>query len=150
MSEHPFTLDQIRYQAQDQALAFLLASIVYFKEQGCSPLPFIASVGNTLAPRWKDLQGFGAHVVMEHLALHVVALGGHIVAMTGDDVLSCATLSHIPSTEILKSFALSRDDADVIWDVFQPIAASLYLWYAWSREQDEVTFKLSRTRLPIV
>lgn len=148
MAEPAFTPEQIRHQAQENALAFLLASVVYFKEQGRSPHQFIAAVGNTLAPRWKHLKGHGAQVVMDTLALHIVSLGGTLVAMAGNDALAHATFADVPSPDVLKLFGLTRHDADAIWDIFKPIAASLKLWYTWSREEDEVTFKLSRTRLP--
>jgi hypothetical protein len=147
VAEHPFNLEQIRHQAQENALAYLLASVVYFKEQGHSPHQFIASLGNTLAPGWKELRNHGAEVVLDTLALHIVSLGGILVAKTGDDALAFATFAHLPSSDVLKYFGLTRNEADAIWDIFKPIATSLKLWYTWSREQDEVTFKLSRTRL---
>jgi hypothetical protein len=121
---------------------------VYFKEQGRSPHQFIAAVGNTLAPRWKELKGHGASVVMDNLALHIVSLGGNTVGIAGDDDLAYATFAHVPSSDVLKFFGLTRDGADAIWDIYKPMATSLKLWYTWSRQQDEVTFKLSRTKLP--
>jgi hypothetical protein len=148
VAEPTFSSEQIRHQAQENALAFLLASVVYFKKQGRSPHQFIAVVGNTLAPRWKDLQGHGAQVVMDTLALHIASLGGTLVGITGDDTLAFATFTQVPSAEDLKFFGLTRDDADIIWNIYKPIATSLKLWYTWSRQQDEVTFKLSRTKLP--
>ena len=148
MAEHTFTFEQIRHRAQENALSFLLATVVYFKEQGRTPHQFIDSLGSTLAPGWRDLKGHGAQVVMDTLALHVVSLGGTLVAMAGDDEMALATFSHVPSSDALKLFGLSRNDADAIWDIFKPAAASLNLWYAWSRQQDEVTFRLSRTKLP--
>ena len=148
MVEPTFTSEQIRHQAQEDALAFLLASIVYFKEQGRSPHEFIVSVGNTFAPRWKALKGHGADVVLDTLALHIASLGGTLVALTGNDAVAYATFAHVPSSDALKFFGLTTNDADTIWDIFKPIATSLKLEYEWSREQDEVTFKLSRTRMP--
>jgi len=150
VTEPIFNFEQIRHQAQENALAYLLASVVYFKEQDRSPHQFIVAVGNILAPGWKDLKGHGAQVVMDTLALHVVSLGGTIVAIAGDDDLASATIAHVPSSDALKFFGLTRNNADAIWDIFKPIAISLKLWYSWSRQQDEVTFKLSRTRLPDV
>ena len=147
MAEHPFNFEQIRHQAQENALAYLLASVVYFKEQNHSPHQFIAGLGNILAPGWKELKNHGAEVVMDTLALHIVSLGGTLVAKVGDDALAFATFAHLPPSDVLKSFGLTRNEADAIWDIFKPIATSLKLWYTWSREQDEVTFKLSRTRL---
>lgn len=147
MAEPAFTLEQIRHQAQENALAFLLASVVYFREQGSSPQQFIAALGNTLAPGWKNLMGHGPRVVMDVLALHIVSLGGKLVAMAGDDDLTYATFTHLPPADTLKFLGLARHDADAIWDLYRPIAGSLKLWYEWSREQDEVTFKLSRTKL---
>jgi len=147
VAEHPFNFEQIRHQAQENALAYLLASVVYFKDQGHSPHQFIAGLGNILAPGWKELKDHGAEVVMDTLALHIVSLGGTLVAKVGDDALAFATFAHLPPSDVLKSFGLTRNEADAIWDIFKPIATSLKLWYTWSREQDEVTFKLSRTRL---
>lgn len=72
------------------------------------------------------------------------------MAIAGDDDLASATIAHVPSSDALKFFGLTRNNADAIWDIFKPIATSLKLWYSWSRQQDEVTFKLSRTRLPEV
>lgn len=82
------------------------------------------------------------------LALHIVSLGGNTVGIAGDDELAYATFAHVPSTDVLKFFGLSRDEADAIWEIYKPMANSLNLWYTWSRQQDEVTFKLSRTQLP--
>lgn len=148
VAEPRFTFEQIRHQAQENALAFLLASVVYFKEQSHSPHEFITVVGNTLASRWKDLKGEGPQVVMDTLALHIVSLGGSLVAMAGSDALAFATFAHVPSYDLLKSFDLTSKEADAIWDIFKPIAASLNLEYEWTREQDEVTFKLSRSSTP--
>ncbi len=148
MAEPTFTYEQIRHQAQENALAFLLSSVVYFKEQGHSPHQFIAVVGNTLAPKGKGLKGHGAQVVMDTLALYIVSLGGTIVAIAGDDDLASATFAHVPSSDVLKFFGLTSIEGDAIWDIFKPMATSLKLWYTWSRQHDEVTFKLSRTRLP--
>lgn len=150
MAEPTFTFEQIRHQAQENALAFLLASIVYCKEQGRSPHQFMAAVGNTLAPGWKSLKHHGARVVLDMLALHVVSLGGNTVGIAGDDDLAYATFAHVPSFDALKFFSLSRDEADAIWEIFKPMATSVQLWYTWSRQQDEVTFKLSRAKLPDV
>jgi hypothetical protein len=144
MPEPTFTFEQIRHQAQENALAYLLASVVYCKEQRHSPQQFMAAVGHTLAPGWRGLKDHGAQVVMDRLALHVASLGGTLVATAGDDAVAYATFAHLPSADVLKSFGLTRDEVDAIWDIFQPIAASLKLEYAWSREQDQVTFKLSR------
>ncbi|HEX6484755.1 MAG TPA: hypothetical protein VF043_38410 [Ktedonobacteraceae bacterium] len=147
MPEPRFTNEQIRHQAQEDALAYLLASIVYFKKQGRSPQEFIAVVGETLVPLWKKLKGHEAQVVMDALALHMVSLGAKLVAAEGDDDLAFATFARVPSSDLLKIFGLSKDEADVIWDIFKPIATFLNLKYTWSREQDEVTLKLSRPGL---
>ena len=144
VAEPKFTYEQIRHQAQENALAFLLASVVYFKEQGRPPHEFFTFVGYTLVPVWKKLKGHEPTVVMDSLALHMVSLGGTLVSMTGNDDLAFATFARVPSSDILKIFGLSRDEADVIWDIFKPIATFLNLEYTWSREQDEVTLKLSR------
>ena len=144
VTEPRFTYEQIRHQAQENALAFPLASVVYFREQGRSPHEFIAFVGNTLAPRWKDLRGHGAEVVMDTLALHIASLGGTLVGLVGNNTLAYATFAHVPSSDVLKFFGLTSNDADAIWDLFKPIATSLKLEYEWSRGEDEVTFKLSR------
>jgi hypothetical protein len=85
---------------------------------------------------------------MDNLALHIVSLGANTVGMFGDDDLAYATFAHVPSSDVLKFFGLTRDEADAIWDIYKPMATSLKLWYTWSRQQDEVTFKLSRTKLP--
>ena len=147
VAEPKFTYEQIRHQAQENALAFLLASVVYFKEQGRPPHEFFTFVGYTLVPVWKKLKGHEPTVVMGSLALHMVSLGGTLVSMKGNDDLAFATFARVPSSDLLKILGLSRDEADAIWDIFKPIATSLKLWYTWSRQQDEVTFKLSRTRL---
>src|SRR6266699_5021401 len=144
VAEPKFTYGQIRHQAQENAIAFLLASVVYFKEQGHPPHEFFAFVVNTLVAVWKDLKGHEPTVVMDALALHVVSLGGTLVSMKGNDDLAFATFARVPSSDLLKIFGLSRDEADAIWDIFKPIATFLNLEYTWSRQQDEVTLKLSR------
>ena len=148
MAEPKFTYEQIRHQAQEDALAYLLTSVVYFKEQNRPPHEFITFVGNTLVPVWKKLKGHDTLVVMDALALHMVSLGATIVSMKGNDELVFATFARVPSSDLLKIFGLSRDEADAIWNIFKPIATFLNLEYTWSREQDEVTFKLARTEPP--
>jgi hypothetical protein len=147
VAEPRFTHEQIRHQAQEDALAYLLASVVYFKKQGRSPQEFIAVVGEILVPLWKKLKGHEAQVVMDALALHMVSLGAKLVAAEGNDDLAFATFAQVPSSDLLKLFGLSRDEADAIWDIFRPIAAFLNLEYSWSRQQDEVTLKLLRPEL---
>ena len=147
-AEHKFTFEQIRHQAQENALAYLLASVVYHKERSQSPQQFMTAVGHILAPGWKDLKGHGAQVVMDTLALHIVSLGGTLVSTTGDDAIAFATFAHLPSSEVLKFFGLTKHEADAIWDIFKPIATSLKLEYEWAREQDQITLKLSRSGAP--
>ena len=147
VEEPRFTHEQIRHQAQEDALAYLLASVVYFKEQRRSPQEFIAAVGEALVPLWKKLKNHEVPVVMDALALHMVSLGARLVATEGNDDLAFATFAQVPSFDLLKIFGLSRDEADAIWDIFKPIATFLNLEYSWSRQQDEVTLKLSRPGL---
>lgn len=146
MVEHAFTFEQIRHQAQEDALAYLLASVVYFKRRGHSPHEFVTAVGGALVPGWKSLKGHRAQVALDTLALHIVSLGGTLVGMAGDGDLAFATFAHLPPSDVLKPFGLTRSEADAIWDIFEPISAALGLWYEWSREQDEVTFRLARTK----
>jgi hypothetical protein len=148
VAEPKFTYEQIRHQAQEDALAYLLASVVYFKEQNRPPHELITFVGNTLVPLWKKLKGHDTLVVMDALALHMVSLGATIVSMKGNDELVFATFARVPSSDLLKIFGLSRDEADAIWNIFKPIATFLNLEFTWSREQDEVTFKLERREPP--
>ncbi|HLH62720.1 MAG TPA: hypothetical protein VKV20_13635 [Ktedonobacteraceae bacterium] len=148
MAGPKYTYEQIRHQAQENALAYLLAAVVFFKQQARSPQQFFAFVGKTLLPEWQHLKGHGPRVVIETLGLHIVSLGATLVAMEGDDELAYATFAHLPPSDRLKFLGLSRDEADAIWDIYAPIAASLNLTYTWSRQQDEVTFKLARAKLP--
>ncbi len=85
---------------------------------------------------------------MDTLALHIVSLGGTLMATAGNDVVAYATFAHLPSSDVLKSFGLTRNEADAIWDIFKPIARSLKLEYEWAREQDQITLKLSRSGSP--
>jgi hypothetical protein len=80
--------------------------------------------------------------------IRLVSLGGILVATAGDDAVAFATFAHLPSSDVLKSFGLTRNEADAIWDIFKPIATSLKLEYEWSREQDQVTLKLSHSGSP--
>jgi hypothetical protein len=139
-----FTPDQLAKQAEGNATALALATIAYLQDHHLDIDEYWASVGRRFAPGWVGLQGQTMKDFAQEAALNMVSVGGTLRSLSGDDFEAEAVILGWPSDEDCTFFALDYADIDPFWNIFQPIAESLGVHYAWKRQGDEVTLIFSR------
>ena len=131
-----FTLEEIRAQAQTNASAGILMVLVLARHHG-QPLTDAARfMGQVFAPSWDETQGQGAREVARWVALNAVTCGAELSRLDGNEQQAEVAVAGWPSEEDLALFDLSRDEADLIHELYHPIAERLGLSYAWRRDGD--------------
>lgn len=144
MAGGEFTSHELYEQAEANLTAFILTTIAYLKEHNQSPQEWITFIGTRFAPAWQQAKDQGAKAAIELLVLNLLATGGTLRLLQGDDTQAEATIVDWPPDGILEFFRLTQDDADNLYDIFKPIAASLNLHYQWHRKGNRVIFKFTR------
>jgi hypothetical protein len=139
-----FTPEQIANQAEGNATALALATIAYLRDHSLDIYEYCASVGRQFAPGWAELQGQTMKDIAQAAALNMVSVGGTLQSLSGDDSQAQAVILGWPSEDDLTFFTLDYADIDPFWNIFQPIAESLGVHYAWKRQGDKVTMIFSR------
>ncbi len=139
-----FTDEEIAIQSMRNARATGLALIVHGREHGETPDQVGRWLGAIFAPGWEEIRGQGARPAARAAARNSVSLGGELRQLSGDEREAQATLAGWPDQAILDYFSVSRDEADALFTVFEPIAEHLGLDYRWQREGDAVTLTFAR------
>lgn len=141
----PFTSEEICEQATGNAGALSLVLLAYARERGES-LPEVARfAGRIFAPGWDTERGKGARVAARWAALNAVSCGSTLQRLTEDSKRASTTVSGWPTDEDLAFVGLSRDEADALFEVFDPIATRLGLRYSWRRDGDAVEMTFEET-----
>ena len=137
-----FTSEQISQRAQGNVNSLCLVMVAYLKEHDLSQDGFWSFVGRQFAPGWE--QGASAKDVALEAALNMVSGGWELRSSSGDESQAQAVLGGWSSEESMARFGLTQEEADSVWGVFEPIAASLGYDYEWHRQGDEVKISISR------
>jgi hypothetical protein len=136
--------EELYTTVQENAIAFALSSLAYLKEQGKSADELIQSAGERLIPSWKTLSEQGARVFAQHISLNITALGGQPISIEGNRTHAEVTFKDWIHLEHAKTFGLTREEADMWWNIFKPIADSMHLHYSWQRQGTQIQIKISR------
>ncbi len=134
-----FTPEEIAEAAKGNVYALCLVAIAYARAHGLSPAGFWDFVGHELAPSWD--QGLNAMDLASGAAINMVSAGCDLRSLSGDETQATAVLGGWPPEQ---RHGLSQDEADTVWEVFGPIAASNGYSYRWHRQGDEVTITVVR------
>lgn len=143
-SRGDYSSGELYATAQENAIAFALVGLAYIKEQGGEPQDLIQLAGKRIAPSWKVLQKHGAADFLRTIAQNIAALGGEVQSFSGDETQARATFSDWIHPQQASSYGLTREEADIWWDVFLPIAESIDLHYQWQRNNNTIDVTISR------
>jgi len=125
--------------AQMALSAFLAGTMGFLKERNISIQEWVSYIGEQFEGSLGDLEGEEASRVMEHLlTLQVLPLGAEVTSsqITQDKVEvkltplpSRAVLEKFGTTprEFLRGFAISQNDFEAIYGIYEPAAKSIGL-----------------------
>ncbi len=134
-----FTPEEIAEAAKGNVYSLSLVAIAYARAHGLSPAGFWDFAGHEFAPLWD--QGLNAMDLASGAAVNMVSAGCDLRSLSGDETRATAVLGGWPPEQ---RFGLSQDEADTVWGVFRPIAASRGYSYEWHRQGDEVAMTFLR------
>lgn len=139
-----YTDDEITFQTRQHAsvLPYLMAAFAI--ECGRTPDDAAAFVGRVFAPGWEEARGQGALVVVRSMALNLVAAGGDLRSLNGDEGHAEARVAGLSGDEEIAFMGLSREEADRFNGSFVPIAEYLGLRATWRRESEEIVLTVDR------
>jgi hypothetical protein len=133
-----FTDDEILYWAQMNFTYLFLGTLAFLKNHSLSPEDYVNSLARQFAAGWEPLRSGGPAEVARAAALNAVSTGSTLRSLSGDAEMGEAVVEGWPSAEALSFFGQTRSDAEVLWNIFEPIAAHLGLHYKWEREGDAI------------
>lgn len=136
-------LEELLDHAEENLTAVILATAAYTKERQLSFADWVEFVSTRVAPTWDEALGRGPMDVARLAALNVVASGGDVHELSGDEGharLRCTW----PEAEDLEFFGLTREDLDPFFDAYVPVAAHLGLTYQHRRDGDQITMEFTR------
>lgn len=134
--------EELLDHAEENVTALILGTIAYLREQGLPVDGWVTYLGERVAPSWEEVKGQGARDVARLVALNVMAAGGDVHALSGDDnaaELQCSW----PDAEDLTFFDLTREDLDPFLDIYQPITAYLGLSHEAHRAGEQITVMIT-------
>jgi len=139
-----FTDEEIALQTRQHASALPYLMTAFAIECGRTPDDAAAFVGRVFASGWEDARGQGALAVVRSMALNLIASGGELRSLIGDEGHAEARVTGLSGEEELAFIGLSREDADRFNGSFAPIAAHLGLLTAWRREGEEIVLTVDQ------
>jgi hypothetical protein len=138
------SLEEIYRQALSNysSLGYLMVALA--RAYGRAPEDVTAYVGRIHGPAFEQLAGLGAMGILRRAALNVVAAGGELQSMSGDDHRAQASLTGLPVEEEAAFFGVSLDDADRYYGSYAPICARAGFSFEWHRVGDEIMFLVEK------
>ncbi len=141
--ENALTLEEKLRKAQGSLNAFILAAILYLKENDLPVAAFWHFLGRRHARGW-DPKMTAIEFLREDAAF-LISIGCRLHSLSGDASRAEAVVTSWPpdgdwtAENFLAFFDLSQEDADSFWEAYEPMAHHLGLDYRWRRTGDEVT-----------
>jgi CubicO group peptidase (beta-lactamase class C family) len=139
-----FPSERLLEQAQGNFNAIVCTTIAYLKERGLPLDDYVNYVGQKLAPSWDSTQAASARDTAENAALNLVASGGQVLALTGNEQQAEVLVTNSPPPDFLEMAGISAADADAFNGVFHVIAGTLGLRFEQQRTDNQVRLRFSR------
>jgi len=136
--------EHLYVHAQQNLVAMSLAGLLYAKAQGRTATDFVEFVGEKAVSCWEPMRGLGAFEMLHEVSVNLAAVGGQVLALSGCAVQAQATLSDWVPEDVRTVLGLSRDDTDVLWDLYKPIATYLDLHYTWVRRGEYFVVRVTQ------
>ncbi len=137
-----FSPEEIAQAAQNNVNLFCFAVVAYAKAHDLSPAESWAFIGRGFAPGWE--QGLSITEIARRAARNMVSAGCTLQALAGDEFQAEAIMAAWPSARAFDRFGLTPAEADSVFDIFKPIAATLGCHYQWQRQNDTITMTFTR------
>src|SRR6186997_2243490 len=112
--------EELLDHAEAAFAAAVLSVIAFGKERGFPVAEWVEYAGSRVAPTWDEVKGRGAHDVARLAALNIVAIGGELHELSGDDARAELSFTW-PDAEDLALFNLTREDVDPFLKVYAPV-----------------------------
>ncbi|HEX8996257.1 MAG TPA: hypothetical protein VF812_09525 [Ktedonobacterales bacterium] len=144
MSAPAFTEDELRRQAQGNAMATLLTTIAFLKRGGGSVTDWTRFVAEQFAPSWREAAEWDAMQLARAWALNWVSVGARAESVEGDARRAEVVVTNWPADQDLKELDLTRDDIDQFIGICVPLTESVGAHIAWSREGDRISMTITR------
>lgn len=139
-----FPPERLLEQAQGNFNAIVCTTIAYLKERGLPLDDYVTYVGQKFAPTWDGMQAASAKEFAESAALNLVASGGQVLALTGDEHQAEVLMTNSPPADYLEMAGISTADADTFNGVFHAVAGALDLHFEQQRTGEQVRLRFSR------
>lgn len=137
-----FSPEEIAQAAQNNVNLFCFAVVAYAKAHDLSPAESWAFIGRHFALGWE--QGLTITEIAHRAARNMVSAGGTLQALSGNEAQAVAIMAGWPNAKAFDRFGLTPAEADTVFDIFTPIAASLGCRYQWQRQGDTITMTFMR------
>lgn len=131
-----FSPEEIAQAAQTNVNLFCFAVVAYAKAQALSPQDCWAFIGRHFALGWE--QGMTVDAIARRAARNMVSAGCTLRALSGNEIQAEAVMAGWPTPNAFTRFGLTPTEADLVFDVFAPIAATLDCHYQWRRQGDTI------------
>jgi hypothetical protein len=137
--------DLTEFYAEDEldllrsnVLALAAGTIAFLREQGVPVTGWTAKLGELFARGWDTDEPWSPEDFLDATIVNLTAFGGEAVqAEFGEDDAN-AVVARFPDMERIAGLGLEEIDADILYDLIEPIALACGLHYDWQREGDTV------------
>lgn len=136
-----FSPEEIRDAALGNVDALCYGIIAYMKARGLSPNECWAFIGRKFSAGW----GPGSvEDIARGAAVNMVSAGCTLQSLFADEERAEAVMTGWPDADAATRFGLTPAEADTVFDIFGPIAASQDCRYNWRRQGDTVVMSFTR------
>ncbi|MFN8487260.1 MAG: hypothetical protein U0350_06680 [Caldilineaceae bacterium] len=131
-----FSDAEIVQAAKRNAHLFCFTNVVCAKAHGLSPHEYWTFIGQQSAAFWAQEQSVSS--IARRAARNMVSVGATLQALADDESQAEAVMTGWPAPDTTAHFGLTQAEADAVFDIFSPIAASLGCRYQWQRRGDAI------------
>ncbi|MGH2448874.1 MAG: hypothetical protein ACRDFS_09780 [Chloroflexota bacterium] len=139
-----FTPQELGVAAQRNLAYTIVGSVALLRAKGISVGDWARSIGTVAAKEWRP--GSGALHYVTLMAQDIVASGGEMRGVQGDNLKATAVIVGWPPRRVLRDFGLSADDVDEYAAILEPVAHRLGYTYSFNRDADQLFLTLDTDR----
>lgn len=137
-----FSEEEITQAAKRNAHLFCFTNVVCAKAHGLSPHEYWTFIGQQSAAFWAQEQSVLS--IARRAARNMVSVGATLQAISADESQAEVVMTGWPNPDTTTHFGLTQTEADTVFDIFDPITASLGCRYRWRRQGDTIVMNFVR------
>lgn len=131
-----FSPEAIGEAAQGNVSGLCYGIIAYMKKRGLSPNECWDFIGRKFSTGWPP--DLSIQEMASWAAINMSSAGCTLQSLFADEAQAEAVMTGWPAADATTRFGLTQAEADTVFDIFGPIAASLDCRYSWQRRGDTV------------